>query len=78
MSFLKSLLLGLRRKIGEPIMILLTVAIAVATFVSALALRDSVEQSAIASYRALAGRAALEASFSETYAPYYTTADSAN
>ena len=78
MSFFKSLLLGLRRKIGEPIMILLTVVIAVATFVSALALRDSVEESAIASYRTLAGRSSLEASFSEEYAPYYTTADSAN
>ena len=55
-------------------MILLTVTIAVATFVSALALRGSIEQSAIASYRALAGNAALEATLSEDYDAYYVTA----
>lgn len=56
-------------------MILLTVAIAVATFVSALALRESVEQTAILSYRALSGASELEATFSEKYTAYYLTED---
>ena len=75
--FLKSLLLGLRRKLGEPIMILLTVAIAVAVFVSALALRDSIRETTVASYRSFSGEASLEASFSEDYPAYYVTADDA-
>ena len=74
--FLKSVLLGLKKKIGEPIMILLTVAIAVATFVSALSLRDSIERTAIASYRALAGDAEWEATLSDDYLTYYLTGDS--
>ena len=78
MTFLKSLLLGLRRKVGEPIMILLTVAIAVAIFVSAFALRDSIRQSTVDSYRAFSGDAALEASFSEDYPAYYVTAEDAD
>jgi len=76
--FLKSLLLGLRRKLGEPIMILLTVAIAVAVFVSALALRDSIRETTVASYRAFSGEASLEASLSEDYPAYYVTAEDAS
>lgn len=76
MIFLKSLLLGLKKKIWEPIMIVLTVAIAVATFVSALTLRSSVRENTVASYRAFAGECELEASLSEEYSTYYLTADS--
>ena len=72
--FLKSLLLGLKKKIGEPIMIILTVAIAVATFVSALTLRGSIEQSAVASYRALSGEAELEATLEDENV-YFLTED---
>ena len=76
MSFFKSLLLGLKRKIWEPIMIVLTVTIAVATFVSALTLRDSVRKSAEDSYRAFSGECELEATLSEDYSVYYLTSDS--
>ena len=76
MSFLKSVFLGLRRKIGEPIMILLTVAIAVTTFVSALTLRTSVERTATESYRSLSGGAELEATLSDDLSVYYLTGDS--
>ena len=77
MSFVKSLLLGLKRKIWEPIIIVLTVTIAVATFVSALTLRSSVKTTAIDSYRALSGNCALEATLSEEDSAYYLTEDSA-
>ena len=58
-------------------MILLTIAIAVATFVSALALRDSVERTAVASYRALSGESELEATLTTERSAYFLTADSA-
>ena len=58
-------------------MILLTVAISVAIFVSALALRSSIRETSIASYRALSGEATLEASFSDEYSAYYVTAEDA-
>ncbi len=77
MIFLKSLLLGLKKKIWEPIIVVLTVAIAVATFVSALTLRSSVRDTAESSYRALSGECELEAALSEEYSTYYLTADSA-
>ena len=57
-------------------MIVLAVAIAVATFTSALVLRASVRDTAIASYRALSGECELEATLSEEYSTYYLTADS--
>ena len=71
--FLKSLLLGVRRRVGEPILILITVAISVAVFVSALALRASIEKTAIASYRALSGECELEATLEKEDAAYYLT-----
>ncbi len=55
-------------------MIILTVAIAVATFVSAFALRASVKVAAEDAYRALSGECELEAALSED-AAYYLTAD---
>ena len=58
-------------------MIVLTVTIAVATFVSALTLRSSVRQTAEDSYRALSGECELEATLSEDYSVYYLTSDSA-
>lgn len=58
-------------------MIVLTVAIAVATFVSALTLRASVRQTAIDSYRALSGDSEWEATLSEDYSTYYLTSDNA-
>ena len=75
MSFFKSLLLGVKKKIWEPIIILLAVALAVATFVSALTLRSSVRRTAEESYRALSGNCELEASFSDDFSTYYLTAD---
>ena len=57
-------------------MIVLTVTIAVATFVSALTLRDSVRKTAEDSYRALSGACELEATLSEDYSVYYLTSDS--
>ena len=57
-------------------MIVLTVTIAVATFVSALTLRDSVRKSAEDSYRAFSGECELEATLSEDYSVYYLTSDS--
>ena len=77
MIFLKSLLLGLKKRIWEPIIVVLTVAIAVATFVSALTLRSSVRETAESSYRALSGECELEATLAEEYSTYYLTADSA-
>ena len=56
-------------------MIVLTVTIAVATFVSALTLRSSVRQTAEDSYRALSGSCELEATLSEEYSVYYLTSD---
>ena len=73
MSFVKSILLGLKKKIWEPIMIVLTVTIAVATFVSAFALRSSVKQTAEDAYRALSGSCELEATLSEDSAYYLTS-----
>ena len=57
-------------------MIVLAVAVAVATLTSALTLRSSVRDTAIASYRALSGECELEATLSEEYSTYYLTADS--
>ena len=57
-------------------MIVLTVMIAVATFVSALSLRSSVRETAIESYRAFSGKCELEATLSEEYSTYYLTSDS--
>ncbi len=58
-------------------MIVLTVTVAVATFVSALTIRSSVRQTAIDSYRALSGDSELEAVLSEAYSAYYLTSDNA-
>ena len=74
--FLKSLFLNFKRKIGEPILIFLTVALAVATFLSALALRDSIEKEAIRSYRSLSGRAAAEAVYAGETPAFYLTGGS--
>ncbi|GEM_PF-2319943 len=75
--FLKSLLLSVRKKVGEPILIFLSVALAVAVFLSAVALRESIEKEAIASYRFLSGKAEIEASLSPDLDLYYLTDSSA-
>ncbi|MBP5404873.1 MAG: FtsX-like permease family protein [Clostridia bacterium] len=75
--FVRSLLRSVKRKVGEPILIVATVLLAVAVFVAAFSLRVSVEKRETASYRALAGECALEASFSDAFSAYYTTEDSA-
>lgn len=74
--FLKSLFLNFKRKIGEPILIFLTVALAVATFLSALALRSSIEKEAIRSYRSLSGRAEIQATFAGSEPAFYLTGGS--
>lgn len=58
-------------------MILLTVAIAVATFASALSLRSAIQKTAIASYQALSGSSEWEISAEYSYDAYYLTADGA-
>lgn len=75
--FVRSLLHSIKRKVGEPILIVATVLLAVAVFIAAFSLRVSVEKRVVESYRALAGDCALEASFSEDFSAYYTTEDSA-
>ncbi len=74
--FLKSLFLNLKRKIGEPILIVLTVALAVATFLSAIALRDSIEREAIRSYRSFSGRSEIEAVYAGEDEAFYLTGGS--
>ena len=74
--FVKSIVHSVKRKVGEPLLILVTVMLAVAVFIAALSLRSSVETRLLDTYRSLAGRADYEASFSEDYAAYFATEDS--
>ena len=74
--FVRSLLRSIKSKLGEPILIIVTVAFAVATFVSALSLGSSIETGLRDSYKALSGNAALEATFADDFSAYYTTANS--
>ena len=73
--FVKSILHSVKRKVGEPLLILVTVMLAVAVFIAALSLRASVETRLFDVYRSLSGRADYEASFADDYAAYYTTED---
>ena len=75
--FIKSILHSVKRKVGEPILILVTLMLAVAVFIAALSLRSSVETRLLDAYRSLSGSAELEAAFTEDFSAYYTTEDSA-
>ena len=74
--FVKSILRSVKRKVGEPILIVMTVMLAVAMFVSTLSLRSSIKMRLIDSYTALSGAAEIEATFSDDFAAYYTTEES--
>jgi len=75
--FVKSILHSIKRKVGEPILILVTLVLAVAIFIAALSLRSSVETRLRDSYLSLSGRAELEATFADDFFAYYTTEDAA-